>query len=60
MLVSSIFAAVGLAALAGVSEAPHVVYFGTDPGATSLGVGDEFRVFDERVTRLLRGSAILL
>jgi len=34
--VSSISAAVGLLALVGVTQAAPVVYFGTDPGATSL------------------------
>lgn len=41
--VSRIFAAVGLVALEGVSQAASVVYFGTDLGATSLGARDEIQ-----------------
>ena len=41
--VSHIFAVVGLTALESVSQAEPVVYFGTDPGVTSLGARDEIQ-----------------
>ena len=41
--VSSIFAAVGLAALESFSQAEPVVYFGTDLGATFLSARDEIQ-----------------
>ena len=41
--VSRIFVAVGLTVLESVSQVAPVVYFGTDPGATSLGARDEIQ-----------------